>query len=341
MTENKEQTQPEVESQTTYGTESVETTQAEQEFLDRAFPVDAPKENTAPVRAEDGKFVKQESEQQAAEQAKPKGYDKAIKALKLDGWTDDDVSSLSPERVIALGKKAKDRHSEIGKKLQSQSSQDAEEPQDAGDDSVARSSEVPVNEDADDEPQETTPEPGSAEPTGQPEYNLKAIIKPVSDAIGLGDEVGDALAQALEQALTPLQSELHSYRQAHMEMIAQRGVELGERARQTLQADFPGLKDEAKFEKVVTRMTELAKVKQYESMDLLMRDAAKIELFDDIKTTHSKNHASSRKSMGQPVTQSRTAPAQSLSAQDREDLALDALLAGKGRDAAKAAYFGN
>ena len=331
----------------------LEVTPAEKEYLDKAFPVAEDQKNSAPVRAEDGKFVKQ-SEQQDAEQAKPKGYDKAVKALKLDGWTDEDVSALDSERVIALGKKAKERHSEIGKKLQSRSAEpESDEESEEGSDEESDDSESPSlnrvqsedgaddqEDQGDDEAEEE--ELGSAEPTSQPftREKLRSMVSPLSDAIGLGDEVGDELAKVLEQAVAPLQGELLRYRQYHEQIIRERGEELGAKAREKLADQFPGLKDEEKFERVVQKMGTLAKANNYDSMESLMFDAAKLELFDEAKDNASKTAISSKRSLGQPVTSNRSMPNKAMSVEDREDKALDALLQGKGRDAAKRAYYG-
>ena len=120
MTEEQKEVSPDLTVKAGGG--EIEITPAEREYFDKALPLQQTQENTAPVRAEDGKFAKK-SEQQGTPSDAPKGYDKAVKALKLDGWTDDDIKALPPERLVALGKKAKDRHSEIGKKLQSRSAE--------------------------------------------------------------------------------------------------------------------------------------------------------------------------------------------------------------------------
>jgi hypothetical protein len=338
-----------------------ETTPQEQSFLEKAFPIDQDEQNTAPVRADDGKFAKK-SEQQDTRSDVPKGYDKAVKALKLDGWTDDDIKGLSPERLVALGKKAKERHSEIGKKLQSRASEPEEddESEDEGDGEESDDSEPASKEsDKEDEPEadesedkatddedsdsEDEEEQGSAEPARQPltKERIRSLVKPLSDAIGLGDEVGDELAKVLEQAITPLQNEVAQYRQYHEQIIAQRGEELGMAAREKLAGQFPGLKDEEKFNRVVEKMSDLAKVGQYESMEALMLDAAKLELFDDAKDNATRSALSSKRSQGQPVTSTRSIPAKAMNIEDREDKALEALMSGKGVEAAKRAYRGN
>lgn len=338
----------------------IEMTPAEREYLDKAFPVEQDQQKTNPVRAEDGKFAKQ-SQQQDTPSDVPKGYDKAVKALKLDGWTDDDIKALPAERLVALGKKAKERHSEIGKKLQSRASEpeeseeaESEGEEEEGDDlessrketeeaeeTESDSSEDKATEDEDEESEEEE-EQGSAEPARQPlsKDRIRSLVKPLSDAIGLGDEVGDELAKVLEQAIVPLQQEVAQYRQYHEQMIMQRGEELGMAAREKLAGQFPGLKDEEKFNRVVAKMDQLARSGKYDSMETLMLDAAKLELFEDAKDNATRSALSSKRSQGQPVTSARSMPTKALGVEDREDKALDALLNGKGVDAARRAYYG-
>ena len=337
----------------------IEMTPAEREYLDKAFPVEQDQQKTNPVRAEDGKFAKQ-SQQQDTPSDVPKGYDKAVKALKLDGWTDDDIKALPAERLVALGKKSKERHSEIGKKLQSRASEpeesdesEEEEKEEESDDSEPARAEADEEEGGgedesedkateDDEDDSEEEEQGSAEPARQPlsKERIRAMVKPLSDAIGLGDEVGDELAKVLEQAIAPLQNEVAQYRQYHEQVIMQRGEELGMAAREKLAGQFPGLKDEEKFNRVVAKMDQLARSGKYDSMETLMLDAAKLELFDDAKDNATRSALSSKRSQGQPVTSARSMPTKALAAEDREDKALDALLNGKGVDAARRAYNG-
>jgi hypothetical protein len=351
MTEEQKEVSPDLTVKAGGG--EIEITPAERDYFDKALPLEQTQENTAPVRAEDGKFAKK-SEQQGTPSDAPKGYDKAVKALKLDGWTDDDIKALPPERLVALGKKAKERHSEIGKKLQSRSAEsepevEEDEQEEEEDDNSEPEMQSPDDEEDDaqdqddkDDDEEAEEELGSAEPTGQPltREKLRSMVKPLSDAIGLGDEVGDELAKVLEQAVAPLQNEISRYRQYQEQVIRERGEELGIKAREKLADQFPGLKDEEKFERVVMKMTDLAKSGRYDSMETLMFDAAKLELFDDAKNTATRSAISSKRSQGQPVTSTRSIPAKALGVEDREDKALDALLNGKGVDAAKRAYYG-
>lgn len=307
---------------------------AEDEFLDKNLPIGGEKTTD-----------KRESKQQDAEAAKPKGYDKAVKALKLDGWDDDDVSALSEERIIALGKKAQERHSAIGKKLQEKSSKSADLDIDDEDDSEQGEEKGFVGNDDDSESEEQ----GSAEPARQPRakdgkfvIDYKALAKPVSEAIGLGDEVEEALAKAFESALAPIQEKVAAYDEYQSQLIEQRGEEIGQAARERLADRFPGLKDEEKFERVVTRMYQLAKTEQeYESMEQLMLDAAKLELFDDNTQASKRLVSQSKRAQGQPTTVSRKMPVSAMELEDKEDAVIDALLAGKGRDAARKTYYGH
>ena len=304
-------------------------TEAEKSFLDKNVPLD----NEQP---------KSESKQQESASGNPKGYDKAVKALKLDGWDDDDLAVLSQERVIALGKKATERHSAFGKKLQEAANKKAEDLDEAEEEESEDETAEAVEKNDDDE------EPGSAEPSGQPRgkdgrfaIDYKSIAKPVSDAIGLGPEVEEALASALEAALAPLQQKLESYDQYQAAIVEQRGEEIGQSIREKLSDRFPGLQDEDKFERVVGRMGLLAKADpNYQSMEQLMLDASKLELFDDIQEATSRKNTQVKRAQGQITTTSRKTPTPAMSVDDKEDAVLDALMSGKGRDAARQAYFG-
>lgn len=311
--------------------ESVE--KAEDAFLDKVF---APEDKEQPE--------KPESKQQDADTAKPKGYEKAVKALKLDGWDDDDVSALSPERVIALGKKAQERHSAIGKKLQEKSGKTSDLDDEDKDDSEDDKQESFFSNEDDPEDEEQ----GSAEPARQPRskdgkfvIDYKALAKPVSEAIGLGDEVEEALAKAFESALAPIQEKVAAYDQYQAQLIEQRGEEIGQAAREKLADQFPSLMDEEKFDRVVSRMHQLAKTEQqYESMEQLMLDAAKLELFDDNVRGNKRQVSQSKRAQGQPTTVSRKMPSAAMQIEDKEDAVIDALLSGKGRDFARKTYYG-
>jgi hypothetical protein len=337
MTENLEsqevsenqQTQQPVEVESVLDTSAEKMTDAERAFLDKNVPLDSTQTTS-------------ESKQQDAASGMPKGYDKAIKALKLDGWDDEDVQALSPERVIALGKKATERHSAFGRKLQEAAGKKAEDLDEAK--SGEEDDETAEAADEDDQSEE----PGSAEPTGQPRnkdgrfsINYKALAKPVSDAIGLGSEVEEALASALESALAPIQEKLNEYDKYQTAIVEQRGEEIGQSIREKLSDRFPGLKDEEKFERVVGRMGLLAKSDpNYQSMEQLMLDAAKLELFDDNQEVSARKTTQVKRAQGQPTTTSRRTPTPAMSLEDKEDAVLDALMSGKGRDAARRAYFG-
>ena len=345
MSEEQEQ-QPELSEQTISSAETEqdtgssegEYTQQEKDFLDKVLPVEESEET--PSDKDSAKTAKQQEPQSE----RPKGFDKAVKALKLDGWEDGDIEEMSPERVIALGKKSQERHSAVGKKLQEAAQSKVSDE--------TETAELDEDEDEDEEDTETADletrdkEPGSAEPTGQPtsllsKIDYKALAKPVSDAIGLGDEVQEALAKAFESALKPIQEQAALIEQQRNAMVQERGEELGQAAREKLSEKFPGLQDEDKFNKVVERMHVLAKSNpDYNSMEQLMLDAAKLELFDDTNATNTKRTAQVKRAQGQPTTVSRKVPTEAMSLDDKEDAVLDTLMSGKGRDAARKAYFG-
>lgn len=74
---------------------------------------------------------KPEQSSPEATAALAKKLEAARKALTLDGMTEDDFSKLSTERVLALGKKAAERHSDIGREKREQAAQ-TKAPKDPG-----------------------------------------------------------------------------------------------------------------------------------------------------------------------------------------------------------------
>ncbi|MEY3392682.1 MAG: hypothetical protein RLZZ322_1531 [Verrucomicrobiota bacterium] len=225
MTEQQQQGEQAVSQETPFSDAMAET-QSERQFLDKVLPTE---QNTKTNTAHDDRaeVVERSSDQQQEQRdaQRPKGWDKAVKALKLDGWSDEDLASMDPVRVVAMGRKAKERHSEIGKKLQSKDREapaeqdESDEEEGEGGDSPKRDSKgrFTPGQDSDESEQDSGEEAqgdeaededrGSAEPQRQPvdAQRIRDLVKPLSDAIGLGDEVGDELAKVLEQAIKPLQ----------------------------------------------------------------------------------------------------------------------------------------
>ena len=136
-----------------------------------------------------------------------------------------------------------------------------------------------------------------------------------------------AMSQALGAAVQQIQA-LTGYAEAR-EMEVARG---------SLRERFPQLDTEEAYGQVVERMKSLHKSGDYSDIRSLMTDAARIAYADEAqpKDTAAENKAKSR---GQPTTMSKTKTGnKSLTQEDREDAALDAIFQGGGFDGAKKAY---
>jgi hypothetical protein len=155
--------------------------------------------------------------------------DKAVKALILDGYTDDDLAALKQERVIALGTASIARHAAVDQKLAN-----------AGRESKQQTATSNVEESA---------------PRQLPD-DLQSVVKELSEEIG-SEKAGKALEKIL------LRYEAREETRA-MERVDQ---ELRS-ARAALRESLPGLADEGTFEKVIDEIVDLRSTKRWGSSSL-------------------------------------------------------------------------
>ena len=135
------------------------------------------------------------------------------------------------------------------------------------------------------------------------------------------------LSQALGMAINQIQA-LTGHAEAR-----EMGV-----AKESLRERFPQLDTEDAYQSVVERMKTLYKSGDYKDIRSLMTDAARIS-FADMEPPKDHNAINKAKSLGQPTAVSKVAKAKkSLTHDDREDAALDAIFEGKGLDGAMDAY---
>tara|TARA_R100000808_G_C2154131_1_gene164897 strand:- start:333 stop:1364 length:1032 start_codon:yes stop_codon:yes gene_type:complete len=136
-----------------------------------------------------------------------------------------------------------------------------------------------------------------------------------------------AMSQALGTAIQQIQA-LTGYAEAK-EMEVARG---------SLRERFPQLDTEDAYGQVVERMRTLHKSGDYNDIRSLMTDAARI-LYADAAPPRDAASENKAKSRGQPTIASKTMTGKkSLTQEDREDAALDAIFDGGGLDGAKDAY---
>lgn len=243
--------------------------------------------------------VKPAAEQEKPAKAPVANLDKvkAMKALELDGFTEEDLDGMSDERILALGQKAQKRQADIGKKL-------SERPK----------TEAPVTD-------------GEVAPKADTKVSAQATYKELSKSVGelLGDDVGEALSGVLEKALSPMVERLNRAEGLLQQRLEAEMETQVASLRTKLAADFPPLKDDAAMKRVVERMGELADPAKYSDLESVMRAACKLELFDDVvKAAKSTPRNDTSRNNGQPTSATRNAkPKAAMTRHEAEDSALD------------------
>lgn len=184
------------------------------------------------------------------------------------------------------------------------------------------------------EPGEQPPQQSVADPT-----QSRAVSKPFEQSLtDISEIFGEEAASAI---LSPIQAMSQALGAAVQQIQALTGYAEAkemEVARGSLRERFPQLDTEEAYGQVVERMKSLHKSGDYNDIRSLMTDAARIMYADEAqpKDTVAENRA---KSMGQPTIMSKTKTGKkSMTQEDREDAALDAILQGGGFDGAKKAY---
>ena len=108
--------------------------------------------------------------------------------------------------------------------------------------------------------------------------------------------------------------------------------------RMSLQDSYPQMTNEDAYNGVIEKMKTLYKTGEYNNIKDLMTDAARMS-FTEASATPDKRDIYAARSAGQPTARSRNSkPSPSMSSEDREDRALDAILNGEGLDGAARAY---
>jgi hypothetical protein len=237
------------------------------------------------------------------EKTEETGPVKVPKALEFDGWTAEDLQGLSQERIDALSKKAEKRQADINKKLSEKSK--AEDKQ-------------------------TTASPETAKATSDTaavaQQSYKDMVKGVSDL--LGDDVGDALGKVLEGSMKPLLQRLEAAESALQQSQLSDLNRQYQTTRGELEGEFPQLKDDEVNQRVIERMGQLADPEKYDSLEALMRDACRLELYDEVvkaKASESKPNTDTSRKNGHPTAPTRSKVATPKSREQADDEALDAV----------------
>jgi hypothetical protein len=250
--------------------------------------------------------------------------EKAIKALKLDGWDAKDIDSLDADALLRMGEKAGGR---------------VKKRQEALDERAERIKELEAKVQA-------TEDGGvhSAEPTAA--LDLDKVLEPHVAAIS--EEFGEDLGKHVKAALTAVAEAVKPPTEVPEQRTAQFRVAMElalERGRERLSRTYTGLdmEDPDVFGPISERTESLVKTGDYRGISGLyeaMQHAARIE-YGDPKPKEDPEVAASvsrAKELGQPTTRSSKQPARAMTEDERESAALLALEAGGSVEEARKAY---
>lgn len=271
-----------------------------------AEPV-AEKKEQPEEEAEDGA-----SGEDADESASESDLEKAITSLRRAKVPQTVLKKMTQREIVALSKDMADRQAEVDNAFRELGElRKAKQQFESRKESAAEPTEQPESDDLDKQLGELfDPDTGKA---------LKALTK-----------------RAIDAETKALKAEL-----ASMSSLVERT--LTKEIRGDLRERFPEVDEVDKWQKVQDKAATLAKTGDYAGLDDPMRavfeDAAAIVLKQK-PTSTPKPDSSRAKANGQPASKSKQVPPKALTPEERETAALDALLDGKGRDAARAAYGG-
>jgi len=254
--------------------------------------------DNAPVAHEQVDDAEQEPEK-ADETVEPTTTESAISALKRDGISQEIIDKLTEEEVLELG----------GKRLKVQGDTD-NAYRELGELKKSGESEQ-TSSDSDSEVAEPAEQPG--------EGQLENSVKPFADIFG--DDAAEALQIYSKTAVEPLATQL----QAQQAMLEQM---LLDRSRDMLGDRFPQLSTDDGYAKVADRMQNLVKTGQYNDINSLMSDAARIEFSDSANEAaldYQKKKMHQKSSGQMTLADHASTPSQAMTNDEREDKLLDAL----------------
>ena len=115
----------------------------------------------------------------------------------------------------------------------------------------------------------------------------------VSESLGLGESDARKLLEALrpvssgesDQVIAALQQQVASTQEQFMSVAESLRQQKVSTVRGQLQKEFPGLSEQERFQKVESRVGKMIEAGDYtpEQVDLAMRDACRVEFFEDMK----------------------------------------------------------
>lgn len=251
-----------------------------------------------PVAHEQVSDAEQEPEKADAT-VEPTTTESAISALKRDGISQEIIDKLTEEEVLELGSKrlkvqgdTDNAYRELGELKKSGKSEQ-------------------TSSDSDSEVAEPAEQPG--------EGQLENSVKPFADIFG--DDAAEALQIYSKTAVEPLATQL----QAQQAMLEQM---LLDRSRDMLGDRFPQLSTDDGYAKVADRMQNLVKTGQYNDINSLMSDAARIEFSDSANEAaldYQKKKMHQKSSGQMTLADHASTPSQAMTNDEREDKLLEAL----------------
>lgn len=221
-------------------------------------------------RGKDGKFVKQASdrkEPEKKEKVEPEG-DEDIKPLERDGVPRDVLDAMkkkNPDALKEWAKKARERQSasdklgnELDRLRRSARSEDGKASK--ADDAAG----------------------SSVEPAVDLDQAVQPFAKALTELVGEDAGVAEHLKTFGKTLLNQANSEVAQLRKVTENLLEKYVTSQFETARVKFKADYPGLEDDAAYQRVVERAFRLDKTDDYDSIDEAFKASAILEFHDQI-----------------------------------------------------------
>jgi len=299
----------------------------DEETSEDEFEMSSSTENQSEETQEETSEDQDDSEEDTETHSEPNSeeYEKAVAALRRDGVPDSALENMSDDEILAWGsKRAKVQADVDGYGAKVKELEDKLNAVSESDDSAA-DSEGESTDQAQSQPEKVT--------------ELNQYSERISEIFG--DEAAEAVMSPIRDLIEQTKAILEDQRQAIVEVQMESQARMLNESRTRLRERFPKLANESDYETVLQGMQKLSAVGEYENLDDLMIDSYRVQFAKLAEQESKKAEVDRMKNGGQPTTQSQSkTPPRSMSGEDREDAALDALLSGEGYNGAVSAYKG-
>tara|TARA_Y100000004_G_scaffold186785_1_gene238724 strand:+ start:252 stop:1277 length:1026 start_codon:yes stop_codon:yes gene_type:complete len=295
-------------------------------LMDERDPFEAAVESPEPVsETEVEETVSEDEDTETSSEPMSEEYERAIAALRRDGVPESALENMDDNAILEWGSKRAKVQADV----------------DGYGAKVKELEDKLNNMQSTDSAEETSEVEGQDQPQSQPAglESLNQYKSQISEIFG--DEAAEAVMSPLRDMIQQTAQVLQQQQQAISQLHAENQIRTLDAARSKLQERFPRLSDNSDYQKVVEGMQKLIKIGEYESVEDLMTDSYRISFANLAEQEAKKAEVNRMKNEGQPTTQTNSkTPARSLSGEDREDAALDAILSGGGLDGALSAFNG-